>query len=175
MKGSINMDIIKNRVDVIEKLTNMMMSLDKEFNNSTSTDVYAYYDNSTGMVELSFFERIGRSWKDDDHITVYTKEATCFDVFDMFDDISDMLVAASCYDEQTAAKIKNDIMTHYSVEDFDEVNRNEIVNYIKKHEDLCNNLKNVYSDHIDEQQPEYEAKAEKIIDSLEEKIDENEN
>lgn len=161
------MSIIKNRVDVIEELTSMMMSLDKEFNNSTSTDVYAYCDNSTGMVELSQYERVGRSWKDDDHITIYTKEATCFDVFDMFDDVSEMIEAAACYDEQFAAKIMSDIMIYYSVEEFEELDRSEIINYIKKHEDLYGNVKNVYSDHIDEQQPEYKAKSEEIIDSLE--------
>ena len=161
------MSVIKNRSKVIEELTNILMSLDKEFSDSVSADVYAYYDNSTGMVELSQYERVGHSWKNDDHITIYTKEAICFDVFDMFDDVSEMIEAAACYDGQFAAKIMSDIMMHYSVEEFEELDRSEIINYIKKHEDLYDNVKNVYSDHIDERQPEYKAKSEEIIDSLE--------
>lgn len=63
---------ITNLDEVKRVLYNMIFGLEME-ERDYQTDIYAYYDEETGKVELEYFENVGgNSWLDDDHITVYT-------------------------------------------------------------------------------------------------------
>ena len=63
---------IKNREELIEKLTDMLIEFDKE-ENSYQTDVYMYYDKTAGTAYLDTFVNVGgNSWLNDDHILIYS-------------------------------------------------------------------------------------------------------
>lgn len=59
--------------------------------NSFETDVYLYIDDENQTGELYNFENVGgRSWLDDDHITLYTDRVTNEGFYDVFNDISEV-------------------------------------------------------------------------------------
>ena len=63
---------IKNREALVNELAEMLMQFDKDCK-QYQTDVYFYYNNRNQTGKLDTFQNPGgNSWRDDDHMTVYT-------------------------------------------------------------------------------------------------------
>lgn len=165
--------IIKNRKEVVEKLTEMLVDFAKAMRNY-QTDVYLYYNTEEQTAELDTFVNVGgNSWLNDDHYTIYRDTQWNEDIFDSYDNEGDLLAAATNYDEKKSSGIMDEITKQIAEEleiDIEDVviSYFDIRDYIKNDDELMENLSNAHSDLIDDMRPEYAEQAENIISRFEE-------
>lgn len=157
---------LKNHDAIVEELAEAIMNFDKEMNTGCKTDVYMYIES--GTAKLSFFQYVGNTWRDDDHITVYTDEWVDGDLFSQIDDserfISDALEMAT--DEVRAETAK------YFEIDIDEIDISDVEKWAE--ENHLNKLTDFYNEfYIDEYRADYLERAENIICDFEESYEEN--
>lgn len=171
------MSIIKNREQVVDELTDMLVKFSKEMN-GYNTDVYAYFNEETKEVTLDTFVNVGgNSWLNDDHSTIYTDQQWHDDIFDSYDNEGDLLAAATNEDREKSEEIMNEIKKQIAEdEDIDiedvSVSYFDIRDYIKGNDELMENLSNAHADLIDDMRADYAEQAENIVDKYEEKLKE---
>lgn len=166
------MMIIKNRETIIEQLQDMLIQFAKDMN-EYQTDVYLYYNEEEQMAELDTFVNVGgNSWRNDEHYTIYSDKQHFENVMECFDELEDVLSAASGYDKEKEQEIRRDIIKH--VAEIDGVDISEayvtdidIKDYIKHNDELFENVCNAYNDYVDETASDYYAEAEEIISRFE--------
>ncbi len=171
------MSIIKNREQVVDELTDMLVNFEKELN-AYDTDVYAYFNTETKEVTLdTFVNPGGNSWLNDNSDTIYTDKQHNNSIFDSYDNEGDLLAAATNENKEKSEAIMNEIKKQIAEdEDIDiedvSVSYFDVRDYIENNDELMENLSNAYSDLIDEMRPEYAEQAENIVDKYEEKLKE---
>ena len=160
---------IKNRAEIIEQLTAMLMQCDKNMQNY-QVDIYLYYDKGSQTASLDTFENVGgRSWRNDDGEVIYH----CFgdikqwvDYYTEIGSIADGLdIPCDQLLDETAeyAGINIDDKD----EDEDSVEYIDVWEYINSRVDYTDKLIDFYKASIDEDRPYYVEKAENIISDWE--------
>ena len=85
--------IIKNRIEVVQQLAEILRKFDIELN-PYDTDVYLYYDSEAQTATLDTFVNVsGREWLDDDHYTIYTDRQHHDKAIDSFDTVEEIVSA----------------------------------------------------------------------------------
>lgn len=154
---------IKNREEIIEQLTKMLMQFDKDCN-KYQTDVYLYYDEENQTAKLDAFVNVGgNSWLDDDHYTIYTDREHYDDgVFSYYQQSSEIAEALEMSEEEFDAKIRQ----HWDMDEDENPDWYEICKFVKSNDTYMEKLTANYNDCIDEMQPEYVCKAEEIMEQF---------
>lgn len=160
---------IKNRAEIVEELTEMLMDLDKACK-PYETDIYLYYDEATETAELKMFENVGgNSWLCDDHITLYRDEPHTEDnMFDCREDIAVMAEFAGFSEEQLEQLVAG-TKKYLGYDEDDEVELDEVLRYISECE--TNYMEQVCKAHdayIDACKDDYIESAESILSEFEE-------
>lgn len=155
---------IKNRETLVNELAEMLMQFDKDCN-PYQTDVYFYYDNRTQTGILNTFTNVGgNSWRDDDHMTVYTDGEHYDDgAYSWIQNEYEMADILGIDIEQLIQEAKKAC----GYEDDEEIPYNEIERYAKSVEEYNDALWEAYYESIEDYASEYEEKAEEMISSLE--------
>ena len=156
--------IIKNREELVNELAKMLMQFDKDCN-SYQTDVYFYYNNRTQTGILDTFTNVGgNSWRDDDHMTIYTDKEHYDGALDWYTEISEFADTLGITEEQ----LKNEASVfHYQTEEFaDDITWHDVKIYITDKAEYYETLVDAYYDYIDDSASEYEQKAEEIFNEF---------
>ena len=151
---------IKNYDEVKKELAEMLETFQRECK-TYQTDVYIYYDKTTRKATLDTFANVGgRSWLDDDHIVLYTDnqhdEREREDVFRDIDELADAI-------GMTAEDLEAAVRTDADLDDDDEVDWLDAVDYIKSKEDLWDRLVESALDFAKENGFNPEEEAERIL------------
>lgn len=155
--------IIKNRQAVIEQLTEMLMKFDKSFN-QYNTDVYLYYNEETKEATLDEFVYIGSSWRDDDHVTIYTDECHYDDIYEYMMDYFEENVSDAL--DMDIVDIEKAVSEWLDI-DIDDVDDYDIEKWVDKFH--YEKIHEYYNDRfIDENRSDYVERAEMIIERFEE-------
>ena len=155
--------IIKNKDEIIERLTEMLMNFEKELSSYT-TDVYLYYDENTQKATLDTFVNVGgNSFLDDDHYLLYRNTGYCnpyqVTLFDEFCDISDLADAIGISTEQLKAETKN----YLSIDDNWFVERyGDVREYVENNQEYMEALANAHIKSVNESKTLYEDIAHRI-------------
>lgn len=164
---------IKNRSEVVERLAELMAKFEAECA-TYDIDIYAYYNDETGEVELTGYDNIGgNSWINDNHITLYTvKGSNCgllgSEFYATVEDIADGLCMTA--EELLKETIDDGLIDEdEEIEDADDF-KHEICKYVKSMHSYMDMLQSVYKDAFD--MDEIRARAEDCIAELETKINE---
>lgn len=166
---------IKNREEVIEQLTEILMDFDKDCK-QYQTDVYLYFDRDTNTATLDTFVNVGgNSWLDDDHYTIYCDREHHEDWSDYYCNNGDFAwgldMSVDDFDKEVMAYLINigdvdeDEADDYNIEWYDGYR------YVTSRDDYKDKLISAYEDSIDERRAEYAEQAEEIISDWEEDYD----
>ena len=164
---------IKNRDEIIEQLTELLMTLAKECNRY-QTDIYLYFDRDTNTATLDTFVNVGgNSWLDDDHYTIYCDREHYEDLRDIFcfcedgDFVEGLDMSIEDFDKEALVflDLDEDEKDDYEIEQCDRYR------YVMSRDDYRDKLWEVYEEYIDEQKAEYAEQAEEIISNWEENCD----
>lgn len=166
---------IKNREEVIEQLTEILMDFDKSCN-QYQADVYLYFDRDTNTATLDTFVNVGgNSWLNDDHYTIYRDREHHEDWSDYYCNNGDFAwgldMSIEDFDKEVMAYLINigdvdeDEADDYKIEWYDEYR------YVTSCDDYCEKLISVYEDSVEERRAEYAERAEEIISNWEEDCD----
>lgn len=154
---------LKNREAVIEQLTEMLMQFDKDFN-GYNTDVYLYYNEETQEATLDEFVYIGNSWRDDDHVTIYTDECHYDDIYEHMMDYFEENVSDAL--DMDIVDIEKAVSEWLDI-DIDDVDACDIAKWVEEfHSEKMHEYYN--SRFIDENRSDYVERAEMIIERFEE-------
>lgn len=119
---------IKNRTELIHNLADLIAE-NESLLLPYQVDIYAYYDNETGIVELSEFTNVGgNSWLNDDHYTIYVVKQSCNTVSDYYENASDMAEAIGKDINTLRAETAEDLDC-----DLEYVEDSDIKHYIMQH------------------------------------------
>lgn len=167
---------IKNHVELADQLRTMIENAVIECC-SYDRDLYLYIDKETGDGSLTWFENVGgRSWIDDDHITIYTDKEhheTMYDACTEIGDFADVLEIR--YDDliQTCREWyahKHDM----DVEDIadEDINWNDVVDMIDGNCDLSDKYQEWYEEYVRDDLSEYiNDQVCEIIEGYDEMVD----
>lgn len=159
---------ITNREEIVESLADLLQQFDKELN-SYQTDVYMYINEETGAATLDTFVNVGgRSWMDDDHITIYTDKEHFETLYDYYCNNGDFADALEMEHEELQKEVAQNLIDSGEVEEGYEPDWYDIRDYIRTRADYSEKLEAVYNEHIDENRADYIEKAEDIIEYAEE-------
>lgn len=158
---------IKNREEIVEQLTDMLIHFDKDCNNY-QTDVYLYYDEENQTAQLDTFVNVGgNSWLDDDHYTIYSDREHFSDMWDWFSNAEEI----ANYLEIPVEQFRKEVIAFLEIsddeaEDF-ELDHYEARRYAKTKDEYMEKLFAIYCESIDELRPDYVIQAEEIIERFE--------
>ena len=153
---------IKNKEAVIEQLAEMLMKFDKSFN-QYNTDVYLYYNEETQEATLDEFVYVGNSWRDDDHITIYTDKEHYDNIYEHMDDLTFHMSDALDMDR---GSLKKSVAEYFEI-DVDNVERYHMEKWAEKfHYEKMHEYYNEWF--INENRSDYVERAEMIIERFEE-------
>lgn len=159
--------IIKNREEVIKELAEMLLQFDKDLN-AYQTDVYAYYDEEQQIVSLDTFVNVGgRSWLDDNHVTIYRDEQHDYSAIDTFQSIGEIADVLEMSAENLIAEASQ-------VEEIDEddISYYEIKHYVLNKDEYKEKIQTEYERYLEANDyADYVEKAREIIDEYEESVD----
>lgn len=164
---------LKNRKEVVEQLTEMLIEFDKDLR-QYQTDVYLYYDEETQTAKLDTFINVGgNSWIDDDHYTIY-RDPEHYDSWeDYFCNTGDFAQGLEMTSEDFENEVKEYLkQQEYEVEEEYKPEWYEEREYIRSKEEYCDKLYQIYVDYLEDQRAEYAEKAEQIISEWEESEEE---
>lgn len=162
--GGISMNI-KNREQIIERLTEMLMQFDKDMN-KYQTDVYLYYNKENQTAELDTFVNVGgNSWLDDEHYTIYTDKEHYETVWDWFNDSTEI---ADVLEYPTYTEFNYDVRQALEMEEDEDIAWEDYIVYVKSNDDYMEKIYAAYNECIDDMRSEYTGKAEVIIKQFEE-------
>ena len=157
---------IKNKEELIEKLTEILMDFDKQ-HNAYHTDVYLYYDHASKTVELDTFVDVGNnSWLDDSHWTLYTDKPHYDDFENYFDDLDFIADIIGISREQLADEAK----AAYKYEPDEDISDLDVFTYVYRdmdNQEYQSKLNDEYSSFIESNKNDYVDKAERIVDEIE--------
>lgn len=154
---------LKNREVVIEQLTEMLMKFDKDFN-QYNTDVYLYYNEETKEATLDEFVYVGNSWRDDDHVTIYTDSQHYDDIYEHIDHLEEAVSEAL---DMNVADIWKAVAEFYGIDPIDDVDDCDIAKWAEEfHSEKMHEYYNEWF--IDEYRSDYVERAEMIISEFEE-------
>lgn len=155
---------IKNREEIIEELTELLMQFDKDCN-QYQTDVYLYFDRDTNTATLDTFVNVGgNSWLNDDHYTIYCDREHHEDWSDYYCNRGDFAwgldMSVEDFDKEVLdfLNLDDDEKVDYEIEGYDELS------YVTSRNDYRDKLKSVYEDSVEEHRPEYAERAEAIFE-----------
>lgn len=160
---------IKNRKEIIEQLTEMLMQFDKDANTSYQTDVYLYYDEENQTATLDTFVNVGgNSWLNDDHYTIYTdKEHYDGDMWSFYQSIEELAE----YAEISLDELREKVIEHLKLDDDEkddfELDYYEAREYFKANEKYMEKLQEALDEYIDSIRSDYVENAEEIISHFE--------
>lgn len=159
---------IKNRDEVIEQLTEMLMTFDKECH-PYQTDVYLYFNKDTNTAILDTFVNVGgNSWLNDDHYTIYCDREHHEDWSDYYTETSEF---AQCLDMEWS-DFEEEVIEFLDLDDDEKegykIEYIDALNYVKSREDYTDKLIAVYEDSIDEARSDYAEQAEGYISAWQE-------
>ena len=162
---------IKNRDEVIEQLTELLMTFDKECH-QYQTDVYLYFNKDTNTATLDTFVNVGgNSWLNDDHYTIYCDREHHEDWSDYYTETGEF---AQCLDMEWS-DFEEEVIEFLDLDDDEKedykIDYHDALNYIKSRDDYVEKLIEVYEDYIEEIGSEYAEQAEEIISNWEEDCD----
>lgn len=165
---------LKNREEVVEQLTDMLIDFDKSLN-QYQTDVYLYYEDETQTATLDTFVNVGgNSWLDDDHYTIYRDREHYDGWEDYFCNAGDFAwgldMSSEDFDREVCEYLKQD----YEVEEGYEPEWYEKRDYIRTRDDYMEKLINVFKQSVDENRANYAEQAEQIISEWEEEAEREE-
>lgn len=160
--------MIKNREEILEQLTDMLIQFDKDCNNY-QTDVYLYYDEENQTAQLDTFVNVGgNSWLNDDHYTIYSDREHFSDMWDWFNNAEEIADALEIPVEQFRKEVISFLeIGDDEAEDF-ELDYYEARRYAKTKDDYMEKLFAVYCESIDELRPDYIIEAEEFLSRFEE-------
>lgn len=170
---------LKNRKEIIEELTEMLILFDK-WRNNYQTDVYLYHNKEEQTAKLYTFVNMGgNSWLDDNHYTIYSDKPHYESVFENFEDKQDLLAVASDYDFEKSDEILHQIIEKIADESEEDVENispedvsyEDIRNWIENNEQTYNAIYEAHECFIDERRPDYIKKAELIISEWESEME----
>lgn len=139
---------LSNRYAVLDQIVELMMQHDIECTRYQQ-DVYLYIDDAgVGTVEI-FANVGGNNWIDDDHITVCCMRECTTDWTDYYSEIDTIAYGLDCsYDhliESVREWLEADTGDHYEE---DEIEYDDVYEYIRAHEPLLEKLESVRADMI---------------------------
>ena len=157
------MKILKNREEIIEKLTEMLIGFDKS-RNEYQTDVYLYYDAGTQTATLDTFVNVGgNSWLNDDHETIYSDREHYEDFTDFYCDNGDFAWGLDMSEED----LEKEALAYYAGEYEESIDYYGLYHYITTKDEYLDKLYSVWDEEIEDRRPEYEDRAEYIISEWE--------
>ena len=160
---------IKNREQIIEQLTEMLMQFDKDMN-EYQTDVYLYYNKENQTAELDTFINVGgNSWLDDDHYTIYTDKEHYETVWDWFNDSTEI---ADVLEYPTYTEFDYDVRQALEMEEDEDIAWEDYIVYVKSNDDYMEKIYAAYNECIDNMRSEYAEKSEDIIERFENEMEE---
>lgn len=164
--------MITNRNEVFDKLVEILKRLEIEMR-PFETDVYAYYDSETGMVELMEYENVGgHSYLDDQHYTMHCcPDSSCKDIFDVYTDEEDIIYIISDCDEKKAQKLTEEIKIWAEENDCD-FDYHAVEIYVKRNDSLLKILEEAYADYVNaDEDGVLSRRAEDILTEYEEYLE----
>ena len=165
---------LKNRKEIVEELTEILMDFDRK-KNKYQTDVYLYYDEETQTAKLDTFANVGgNSWLNDDHYTIYRDTEHYDDWEDWYCNEGDFARGLDKDQEEFENEVKDfldlddDEKEDYKPEWYEERD------YVRSREDYADTLYALYVDNLKDYRVEYEDNAERIISEWEEETEREE-
>lgn len=155
---------IKNRDQIIEQLTEILIQFGKDMNRY-QTDVYLYYNKENQTAELDTFVNVGgNSWLDDDHYTIYTDKEHYETVWDWFNDSTEI---ADVLEYPTYTEFDYDVRQALEIEEDEDIAWEDYIVYVKSNDDYMEKIFVAYKECIDDMRSEYTEKAEEIMKQFE--------
>lgn len=162
---------IKNREEIVEQLTKILMGFAKDLN-KYQTDVYLYYDEEAQTAKLDTFVNVGgNSWLNDDHYTIYRDSEHFDDWTDYYTESSDFAWGLDMEWKDLETEVKDYLELDEDEKEGYKVEYVDVRDYVKSREDYRDKLISVYESYIDETEAEYAEEAERIIAEWEEEIE----
>lgn len=165
---------LKNREELVEQLTEMLMDFARDCN-QYQTDVYLYYDEETQTATLDTFVNVGgNSWLDDDHYTIYRDTEHHENWRDYYCNNGDFAWGLDMSDDEFEKEVIEYLdLDEDGKEDY-QVQYIDAYNYVISREDYMDKLIDIYKASIDEYFAHYEEQAEQIISAWEEEVEREE-
>lgn len=164
--GGVSMNI-KNREQIIEQLTEMLIQFDKDMN-GYQTDVYLYYNKENQIAELNTFVNVGgNSWLDDDHYTIYTDKEHYETVWNWFNNSTEI---ADVLEYPTYTEFDYDVRQALEIEADEDIAWEDYIVYVKSNDDYMEKIYAAYKECIDDMRFEYAEKAEEIMKQFEDEM-----
>lgn len=164
---------IKNKDALIEAMADLLMQYDKDLNNY-QTDVYLYLDGE-GNGTLEEFQNVGgNSWKNDDHITIYSDQEHYGTMYNWYTESCDLAWGLGMEWEELRQEVREWLLEEGAIEpeDMDEYepDYDETLEYIKENESYIDKLQEKFDAEIDANRSDYISEAIEIIEDAEEDL-----
>ena len=165
---------LKNRAEIVEQLTEILIQFAKDCN-GYQTDVYLYYDEETQTAKLDTFINVGgNSWLDDDHYTIYYDSEHYEDWSDYYCNDGDFAWGLDMDKDDFRKEVIEFLdLDEEEKEDYEPSYLDEY-NYVRSREDYTDKLIKVFEKAIDEYRSEYAKQAETIISQWEDETEREE-
>lgn len=163
--------IIKNRVEIVKQLAELLRKFDVELN-KYDTDVYLYYNSESQTASLDTFVNVsGREWLDDDHYTIYTDRQHPDKAVDSFNTIEEIAEAIGMTESKLLERTKKYL--DLDDEEYKDWLNSSTLNIWLDVADFVNcyysvEIQKAYEKLLDNLNTEYEATADEIISGFEE-------
>lgn len=166
--------IIKNREEIIEQLTDLLVQFGKDCNRY-QTDVYLYYNEEEQTATLDTFVNVGgNSWLDDEHYTIYSDKEHFDSMWDWYCNIEELAEYIGIPIEQ----LRKEVIKYLELDEDEaadyEIDYHEAKQYIKTKDEYTDKLKAAYDDYNDEIRADYIEQAEDIMERFDEECSEYE-
>lgn len=159
--------LIKNREEIIEQLTEMLIQFDKDCN-TYQTDVYLYYDKENQTAKLDTFVNVGgNSWLDDDHYIIYRDSEHYETFWNWYQDSTEFANALDLDNTELEFEVRQALDIDVDCE----VDWHDCRDYLKQNDEYVETLQAIYNDYLDELRSDYIEKAELIMDRFDEEME----
>ncbi len=159
--------LIKNREEIIEQLTEMLIQFDKDCN-AYQTDIYLYYNKENQTAELHTFVNVGgNSWLNDDHYTIYSDPEHFETFWNWYQDSTEFADAL----EMTNTEFEFEVRQALDIDNDYEIDWHDCRDYLKQNDEYVEHLQSLYNDYLEEIRSDYVEKAELIMDRFDEEME----
>lgn len=156
---------IKNRDEIEDQLTDILMQFDKELNKEYETDVYLYYDKDTQTATLDTYANVdGNSWIDGDHYTIYTDKPHYRGFWDFFDYEQDMHLI---FGLDSSEELDDLVRGYFNMGPDERITVADYIEFVNNTPSFYNMIYETYKESIDEMRNEYQIEAKEILDRFE--------
>ena len=155
---------IINKDEIVKELAEKLLQFDYELRDY-HTDVYMYIDEDTHEARLEDFQNPGgRSWKNDNHIHIYTDEPhTGFLIWDSMGAWSDDEICEEF--GKTGDEVRAEMRKAQELDEDDEITRRDMEQYIEEKEEYMDAINASYKERLRAFYSDYEAKAWELIEA----------